>query len=644
IDDTPDLFRRLAAAGITTREACGNTVRNVTACPIAGVCRDETFDVTPYAKACARFLLGHKDTQDFGRKFKIAFSGCAGHACGLAMMHDMGCIARKRIVDGVEKRGFEFYVGGGLGAVPYQAKLFDEFLPVEELLPVAQAMARVFARLGEKKNRAAARLKFLVKKLGIGEFKRLVIEERAALPSDPKWTDWLGEAEQDVEHPLRGLDEPPVVAGHPVSTVRISPFEKWCSTNAKPQRQPGYVAVTVTLPLGDISSSQMRKLSDIVRKYLHDTIRTTVEQNLLLRWIRESDLPALYRDLEGIGLNEPGAESIVDVTACPGTDTCKLGIASSRGLAAVLREKLMTRELQYDEAVRNMRIKVSGCFNSCGQHHLADIGFYGSSRTIGGFTVPHFQLLLGGEWSENAAHYGLSIGALPSKRIPEVVDRLIERYMRERQSGENFRVFMGRLGKKEAKAMLDDLTMVPAHDADPSFFVDWHDSREFSIGDMGKGECAGEVVSMFDFDLAEAEREVFEAQIELDGISEDASTEEIKRHSAAAIRTACKAMISAAHALNRIRNIDSPADPARVVEIFRRDFYDTQIFFDRFAGGRFAQFLFQAHERGDIDPTPENAHQRVEEAQLFIEASHACQMKIVAGQAPAVPSPFAPGR
>ena len=199
IDDTPSLMRRLAAVGITSREACGNVVRNVTACPLAGICRDEAFDTTPYAKACSKFMMGHPDTQDFGRKFKIAFSGCQEHPCGLVTMHDMGAIAKTKIVDGKEKRGFEFYVGGGLGSVPYKAKLFDEFLPEEEFLPMAQAISRVFARLGEKRNRARARIKFLIANLGIDEFRRLVLEERQKLSPDPRWTAHLATVNEQVE-------------------------------------------------------------------------------------------------------------------------------------------------------------------------------------------------------------------------------------------------------------------------------------------------------------------------------------------------------------------------------------------------------------------------------------------------------------
>ena len=614
IDDTPDMHRRLAAVGITTHEACGNSVRNVTACPLAGVCRDEVFDVTPYSKATAYFLLGHRDTQDFGRKFKIAFSGCSAHACGLVFMHDMGGIAKVRVVDGVEKRGFEFYVGGGLGAIPHQAKLFDEFLPVEELFSTAQAIGRVFARLGEKRNRGRARIKFLVAKLGIDEFRRLVLEEREALQEDPKWTDWIDSTKDAAESPLE----------KPASTEPVAPaqgFENWVKTNVYRQRQPGFAAASVTLPLGDISSYQLRQLATICRRYVKDTIRTTVEQNFLLRWVYESDLAALHRDLAEIALGDPGAQTIVDVTACPGTDTCKLGIASARGLAAVLRQRLAAKNLQYDEAIKDLRIKVSGCFNACGQHHLAEIGFYGVGRTINNYKVPHFRVLLGGRWTENAKAFGLSIGAVPSKRIPETVDRLLDRYLRERQNSEHFSQFVTRIGKKEVKAMLQDLMVVPPHDVDPSFYTDWSDARQFTIGDITAGECAGEVVSLADFGIAAAEDEVFEAQLLLDeGNARRAATK------------ALGSMLTAAQGLIKMQNRDIADDPELILAEFRERFYDTKLFFDPFAGSKFARYLYIAYETRNEEPTSELAHQRVEEAQLFIEAAHACHARMLEGQ------------
>src|SRR6266566_7791926 len=246
IDDTPSVMRRLAAAGITTREACGNSVRNVTACPYAGVCPDEVFDVTPFARALSKFLLGHPDCQNFGRKFKPSFSGCGQHACGLASMHDLGLIAAQRSENGERKIGFEMYVGGGLGAVPYQAKLFDSFVPPEELLPLAQAIARVFAKHGEKKNRSRARIKFLIQDLGIERFRELVWEERKNLPPDPRWTAYVKDAEQFHETPLRPGGKPPLLGSES--------FQRWVKSNTRQQKQEGYVVVTIALPLGDITA------------------------------------------------------------------------------------------------------------------------------------------------------------------------------------------------------------------------------------------------------------------------------------------------------------------------------------------------------------------------------------------------------
>ena len=611
IDDTPDLMRRLAAVGITTREACGNTVRNVTACPLAGVCRDETFDVTPHAQACMRFLLGHPDSQDFGRKFKVAFSGCREHACGLVSMHDLGLIAATRTIDGVEQRGFVTYVGGGLGAVPHQAKLFDEFLPEGELLPLAQAIARVFARLGEKKNRARARIKFLVAQLGLDEFKRLVLEERAGLSDDPRWTTHLAHAASDRESPLK----PPA----PLDPTDVSSaYGAWARTNVYRQRQTGYVVATVTLPLGDLTAHQMRRLAGIARRYVGDTVRTTVEQNIVLRWVSGADVPSLYHDLAAAGLAEPGAGTLSDITACPGTDTCKLGIASSRGLAAELRARAGDGHGQAD-AVSGLRIKTSGCFNSCGQHHVADLGLYGVSRTIDGYTVPHFQVVLGGQWVENGGAYGMAIGAVPSKRVPQAIERITGRYADERQGNETFQEFIRRIGKRALKEMLVDFTAVPPHDKNPEFYSDWGDPREFTLGDMGVGECAGEVVSLTEFDLAAAEAQVFEAQLQL----EDG-------HYPRADEIAYEGMLLAAKGLIKTEFVDISGDPDDIVREFRTRFFETQLFFDKYAGGKFAMYLFRRHAATRRPGTAESARQVIEEAQLFLEASHACQARLAA--------------
>jgi sulfite reductase (ferredoxin) len=404
-----------------------------------------------------------------------------------------------------------------------------------------------------------------------------------------------------------------------IEPVRPEGFDEWLRTNVYQQRQAGYVTVTVALPLGDITSDQLRKLADIVRKYTRETIRTTVEQNFVIRWVSRKDLLDVYRDLQAAKLAQPGAGTVVDIVACPGTDTCKLGISSSRGLAAELRERLAAKSWELDEAIRGLHIKVSGCFNSCGQHHVADLGFYGVSRNKHGYTVPHFQVLLGGQWTENAGAYGLAIGAAPSKRIPEVVERITGRYLAERLAGESFQNYVKRIGKAACKAMLEDLMAVPPHDVDPSYYVDWGDAREYTIGDLGVGECAGEVVSALEFQLAACEREVFEAQLHLE-----------KGDIEQAVKTAYQSMLDGASTLLK-RTMSLPStDPDRIVADFKREFYDTELFFDPFAGGRFGQYFFKAHERRGQSYDSEQARQLVEEAQLFLEAVHACHGKLAA--------------
>ncbi len=613
IEDTPDLMRRLAATGITTREACGNSVRNVTACPYVGVCSDEAFDVTPYADAITFFLLGHPDVQDFGRKFKIAFSGCKDHACGLTNFHDLGCIARIRVIEGKPVRGFEFYVGGGLGPVPYPARLIEEFLPESELLPMAQAVSRVFARLGEKENRSRARIKFLVKKLGDGEFKRLVHEERQKLRPDPRWTAFLEDLHKLDEKPLRAAGElprGPFPAG----------FDSWRRSNVYPQKQPGYVVATVTLPLGDMTSVQARSLADLARRFTGDTMRTTVDQNLCFRWVSEADLVEFYATIAEAGLGEDGAGKITDVTSCPGTDTCKLGISSSRGLAGELRKQLRLVKDQMPAAAESLHVKCSGCFNSCGQHHVADLGFLGVSRQVGSRKVPHFQVVLGGEWEHNGGTYGLAIGAVPSKRIPDVVARLRDRYVQEKKENEPFKDFIARTGKKQIRAMLEDLMAVPAYETSRELYTDWGDPREYNIGDIGEGECAGEVVSFAIMGLAASEREVFEAQVLFDeGKPEPAS------------ERAYKSMLTAAQALTHELNPNLGTEEEEVVSEFRARLFDTKIFHDPFVGPKFAHMLFRAHEgKGKDSVTKESAHFLIEEAQLFVEAAYACYQRMTA--------------
>ena len=607
IEDTPDMHRRLASVGITTREACGNSVRNITACQYAGVCNDESFDVTPYAHAMTQFLLGHPDVQDFGRKFKIAFSGCHDHPCGLVTFHDLGAVAKVR--DG--KRGFQVVVGGGLGAVPVQAKVIDEFCPEEELFPLTQAVSRVFARLGEKQSRARARIKFLVQKVGIDEFKKLVAEERAQLREDPRWTDFLSD--------LHAQDEKPIREPGALPTDAPEAFRQWAATNLRPQAQDGYFVATITMPLGDFTSDQARVLSDLARKYTGDTIRLTVEQNVAFRWLSGQDALAFWEALGPLGLQTDGAGTITDLTSCPGTDTCKLGISASRGLTGALRKHLTVLKDGLDPAVKALHIKSSGCFNSCGQHHAADIGFLGVSRNVGNRKVPHFNVVLGGQWTQNAASYGMVVTAVPSKNVPKAVDLITKKYVDEREDDESFQAFVKRIGKSEIRKLLTPIAKPPAYEEDPSFYSDWGDPREYTIGDLGVGECAGEIVPFIEFGLQKAEQQLFSAQEKADAGDPTVAAQE-----------AYVSMLTASTALLRHLEVQVRDDDEHdVVARFRKHLHDTELFHDPFAKSKFAMYLLNAHEQREHERADaEQAHRTLDEAQLFLEAAHACYQRI----------------
>jgi len=592
INDCPDMFRRLAEVGITVKEACGNTVRNVTCCPDAGVCGEESFDVTPHGWAMAYFLLRHPDAQNFGRKFKIAYSGCSGNACGLARMHDIGAVAK--IQDGVE--GFEVWVGGGLGSLPYQALLFSEFTPATQMLPLAQAIARVFARDGEKANRAKARLKFLIAKVGFDEFKKRVLEERERLPEDPKWTSELEDALEKIgDKPVRQPSELELAGD-------ASPaFTAWLKSNVRPQKQDGYSMVEVFLPLGDISSDQTRALANMCREYIGDNIRTTVTQNLLLRWASNADLPKIYEALVAMDLAETGAARMKDVTACPGTDSCKLGISSSRGLAATLHEKFSNGMSDLAER-EDLKIKISGCFNSCGQHHIADIGFFGSVQRKGQSSAPVFQVVLGGTTSGNAEKYGLAVGKVPAKRVPDAVRRITELYDREKQEGEVLADVVERIGRARLKEELSDLAELQTADVAPDLFIDNRQTWAYQKS-VGVGECAGEVVDQAEFLLEDADRLNFEATLALE-----------KGDAPQASEKSLEAQNKAADALLFTKGLWLSDKYDRVSE-FKKHFYETGVFWKPFADNYFrASSETNGHDLG-------LARKRVEEATLFIEAA-----------------------
>ena len=470
----------LEKVGLTTREACGNTVRNVTAGACSGVCPEEVFDVTSYAEAVARFLLRNPMNQNLPRKFKIAFSGCPDDE-GLTAIHDIGARAVLHQENGISHRGFRVVVGGGLGPVPHHAQLLEEFTPAEELLVTVAAIVRLFDRFGNRENRSRARLKFVLQEFGLDKFRKLVFKERTGLKST------MGGKFPPIVVREEG---PPLPRSAPVAVADLQDpaFALWRRINVRPQKQPGYVMVTVRLELGDFTPLQARLLAFCAREFGDGTARTTPQQNFLLRWIPEGTLASLYRVLRRAELGRSGADRLVDVTACPGADTCQLGITSSRGLALAISR--MVEEKHPDLAGEvGGRIKISGCPNSCGQHHIATIGFYGGSRKFGGRQAPTYQMLLGGVWGDGTAQFGHPTLRIPAKNIPNAIDRLLGMYKAGRTNGETLFPFLTRVGPKQVAEGLAEFTGLRSYEEAPDGFRDWGEEGIFELK-TGVGECA----------------------------------------------------------------------------------------------------------------------------------------------------------
>jgi sulfite reductase beta subunit-like hemoprotein len=476
LESVPAIMRLLADAGLTTREACGNTVRNVTSCPLAGICPGEHFDVTPYALGVTRVLLRHPDFHDLPRKFKIAFSGCEDDGnCAVAGIHDVGLIARTSGSNGAARRGFKVLVGGGLGSLPTEAATLAEFLPEEELLPTIEAVLRVFTEHGNRKNKFKARMKFVLRDKGIDEFRRLVAENRKQVTTPAE----VFTVASPVAQPLVQIAAPLGAAAAPSAE-----HSRWAEHNLMPQRQAGYSAVWVKLPAGNIASEQMRGLAEVLERNQLPGVRIAILQNFVIPWVPQERARKVYDELRSLDLATPGARTISDVTGCPGATTCNLGITRSLTLADVLSREFAGES---DPEILKLRIKISGCPNSCGQHHIADIGFYGNARKIGERQAPFYQLMLGGEVSDRGVRFAKQIMPLPAKHVPQVIRELLEFYRTQREPGEEFRGWVERTPQQEIVARLRPFADVAANQED--LFVDWGDVETYSLK-LGRGECA----------------------------------------------------------------------------------------------------------------------------------------------------------
>jgi sulfite reductase beta subunit-like hemoprotein len=482
LERVSDLMHKLADAGLTTREACFNTVRNVTACPLAGLSHDEAFDVRPYAQKVAYAFLRKQLTDNLPRKFKIAFDGCA-HDCMASAINDVGLHAVVR--DG--KRGFRMTVGGGLGPLPVEAQLLDEFVPADRLVSRCEAVIRVFNKYGNRQNKNTARLKFVVRERGWNWVREEI--EKA-------YQDILAHGGIDtpevVPEGFGGYQSQPQPLGQGALLPMVSTngsgdseYDRWYQTNVRNQRQAGYAMVTIRVDQGNLTGDQMRGVARIAADAGDGLIRVLIDQNLLLGFVPLGRVKRVYTALGELGLDGAGANEIQDVTTCPGAYSCNLGLTKSMNLGAALQQTVRTYD---DPLVRNLSIKISGCPNSCGQHWIADFGFYGNARKVDGREIPYYQMLLGGGYDrEGVMRFGLAVQSIPARLAPVAVERILDHYVAHRADGESFREYVMRHKIEFFREATSDLAK-PIEIA-PEVYQDWGDDSDFSLK-LGRGECA----------------------------------------------------------------------------------------------------------------------------------------------------------
>jgi sulfite reductase (NADPH) hemoprotein beta-component len=507
LHDVEPAMRRLSQAGLTTREACGSAVRNVTACPYAGVAGDEVFDVSPYAEALTRGLLRHPLSSTLPRKFKIAFEGCAEDHVA-ASINDIGFRACVQRLDGRAVRGFRVTIAGGTSTMARAGQALEEFLPAGDILDLAESILRVFHRLGDYQHKQRNRMKFLVKSLGWERFCAEIATERDAvrdaggtrLPFDPERPPVEAAPERERAGALPDVAAIAAWAGAtrvkgpgilPVVDAQPDPpraaFDRWTQTNVRRQKQDGYVLVVVSTLLGDLTATQMRVLGALASAIGDGTVRLTPGQNVVFRWIRVADAEPLFRRLSAAGLARDGADTLADVVTCPGAESCRLAVTQSRGLGRLLAEHLRARE-DLTSAVPGLDIRISGCPNGCGQHHVAGIGFQGSLRKVGGRPAPHYFVTVGGGTRDGETTFGRLAAVVPARRCGEAVERLVHLYRQRAEPGESPLAFYRRADLAQVKSALAGLELTTATAA-PEDFVDLADDAEFAP-EVLDGECS----------------------------------------------------------------------------------------------------------------------------------------------------------
>ena len=583
LDRTPELWAQLDKSDITIREACGNTVRNVTASPTAGIDVNEPFDVSPYADATFRFFLRNPICQEMGRKFKISFSS-SEEDTALSYIHDLGFIAR--LQDG--KRGFKVMLGGGLGSQPRHADELLEFIEPEAIIPLIEGVLRVFDRHGERSKRMKARMKYLIKDIGKDAFMELVAEQQTALS---------GEA---VEFRIAEFEAAPTLQDIEIPSVNIQDpeaFDIWKRTNVIRQKQEGLFAIGIRVPLGDFYTGGARKLADLVKTYAGNELRFTLRQDILIRHVRQELLPFFFQELKALGYADFGYNKTVDITACPGTDTCNLGIASSTGIAEALENVLHEEYPQFING-QDITIKISGCMNACGQHNMAEIGFQGMSIKVGKQVAPALQVLLGGGvLGGGSGRFADKVVKIPSRRGPQALRILLDDFEAHAGAGEKFISYYDRQGQAYFYDLLKDLSDTTNFSEDE--FIDWGHQKPY-VKAVGVGECAGVVIDLIATLLLESEEKIENARYALE---RQAWSDSIY-HSYTSIVNSAKALL-----LSENKKTNTQAG---IIEQFDEVFIDT---------GRLAlstSFRSFAYKMNENEPTPGFAAQYLEDAQAFL--------------------------
>jgi sulfite reductase (ferredoxin) len=589
LDRTPQLWADLEKDDITLREACGNTVRNVTASSIAGIDPKEPFDVSPYAHLVFSYFLRKPFGQELGRKIKIAFSS-NDLDDAVTYIHDLGFIPKVKTIDGKTVKGFKVLVGGGLGAQPFLAQVAHEFLEEEKLIPFVEATIRVFDRYGERNSRHKARIKYLIAKLGIEEFIRLTEEERLAIQY---------ELNRDFKLVPQQLDYAAAETFNLKSLIEKTSdakLKEWLKTNVFEQKQQGYYGVFIKVLLGNFSTATARKLGPVVLKYAADDIRFTIDQSILLKFIKGEDLVKLYEELKSIGLADTGYNSLADVTSCPGTDTCNLGISNSTQVAKVIENVI--RE-EYPEYIynREIKIKISGCMNSCGQHGLAHIGFHGSSVKVGKSTAPALQVLLGGgTLGDGNGRIAEKVIKIPSKRVLDIIRYLLDDFTNNQLPGEYFNSYYDRQGNKyfyDLLKPLADTTNLKDED-----FIDWGQDETFKTA-IGVGECAGVMIDLVATLFFDAEEKLDASKNSLDA---NLYADSIYHSYASGIHTAKAILLENSIACNTHHGIISDFDKNFKISDFILGYQS------------FSDFVLQINKQ---DPSKVFAEKFIKEAQEF---------------------------